>query len=441
MSLKECKNIETNKYELIITVDGEAFAASIDKVYRRKVKSMNVPGFRKGKAPKHIIEKMYGKGVFYEDAVQELYPRALDEAIAESKLKVLRGSMNPEVTEIGDDGFTLKVEVSTYPEVSIADYMGLKYTAKSVKVTDDIIDEEINAVRNRNARVIKVDDRPAKAGDIVVIDFKGYNDGVAFDGGEAENYNLTLGAGQFIPGFEEKILGHSAGEEFTIDVTFPEDYPEESLAGKPAQFEIKLHEIKMRELPELDDEFVKDVSEKSETVADYREEMAAVAKERLEKEAEKAKEQQICEQLVDLLVADIPDVMYEMRIDDIVNNLRRRLESQNLDYEQYLDYIGMTDEDFRDQYRTQAVNEVKLRLAVEKIAELENVAVSEEQLDEEYKTLAEVYGVSVDDTKKYISREQIEGNLKLDNAMKLVMQNAVEAKTRKTTKKAAKSEE
>ena len=439
MSLKECKNIETNRYELIVNVDAETFAASIDRIYKRKVKSMNVPGFRKGKAPKQMIEKLYGKGVFYEEAVEELYPRALDEAIKESNLRVIRDKMNPEITEIGDDGFTLKVEVTTYPEVSIADYKGLKYNAKSAKVTDDIIDDEIKKVRERNARIITVDDRAAKAGDIVVIDFEGFKDGVAFDGGKAENYNLTLGDGQFIPGFEEKILGHSAGEDFSIEVTFPEDYPEESLAGQNAEFKIKLHEIKMKELPEVDDDFVKDVSEKSETVEQYREEMAAIAKERLEREANRAKEEQICEQLVDLVVADIPEAMYELRIDDIVNNLRARLESQNLSYDVYLEYLGMTDEEFREQQRTQAVNEVKLRLAVEKIAELENVTVSDEQLEEEYKSLSELYKTEIDNVKKYIPREQIEGNLKLDNAMKLVMESAVEAKAKRTTKKATKT--
>ncbi|MDD5924235.1 MAG: trigger factor [Clostridia bacterium] len=433
MSLKECKNIDINKYELEVTVDAETFAAGVDKVFKRKVKNINVPGFRKGKAPKHIVEKMYGQGIFYDDAVNELYPEALNSAIDESGLKVIRDKIDIKVTAIGKEGLTFTATVTTYPEVSIKDYLKLKYVPKSTEVTDEIIDQEIDNVRSRNARVVTVEDRPAQAGDITVIDFKGFKDGIAFEGGEAENYSLTLGDGQFIPGFEEKLLGHSAGEEFTIDVTFPEDYPEEELAGADAQFDIKIHEIKMRELPELDDEFVKDVSEKSSTVAEYREEMAAVAKARLEAEANRAKEHQICEQLIDLVVADIPEAMFEIRIDNIIENLKQRLQSQNLNYDIYLDYLGMTNEEFREQHRAQAENDVKLNLAATKIVELENITASEEQIEEEFARLADMYKIDVEKVKQFIPREHVETNLQLDNAMKLVMDSAKESKTTKKT--------
>ncbi len=433
MSLKECKNIDINKYELEVTVDAETFSAGVDKVFKRKVKNINVPGFRKGKAPKHIVEKMYGQGIFYDDAVNELYPEALNSAIDESGLKVIRDKIDIKVTAIGKEGLTFTATVTTYPEVSIKDYLKLKYVPKSTEVTDEIIDQEIDNVRSRNARVVTVEDRPAQAGDITVIDFKGFKDGIAFEGGEAENYSLTLGDGQFIPGFEEKLLGHSAGEEFTIDVTFPEDYPEEELAGADAQFDIKIHEIKMRELPELDDEFVKDVSEKSSTVAEYREEMAAVAKARLEAEANRAKEHQICEQLIDLVVADIPEAMFEIRIDNIIENLKQRLQSQNLNYDIYLDYLGMTNEEFREQHRAQAENDVKLNLAATKIVELENITASEEQIEEEFARLADMYKIDVEKVKQFIPREHVETNLQLDNAMKLVMDSAKESKTTKKT--------
>lgn len=436
MSLKECKNVETNRYELEVTVDGATFEKEIANVCKRQAKNINVPGFRKGKAPRAIIEKIYGEAVFYEDAVENLYPEALDKAIEEAGLKVIRDKIDLDIVSIGKDGFTFKAVVTTYPEVSIKDYKKLKFAPKSVEVTDEIIDADIDAVRMRNARTITVEDRAAQAGDITVIDFEGFKDGVPFDGGKAENYNLTLGDGQFIPGFEDQIVGHKAGEEFTITVTFPEEYPEETLAGKEVNFEIKLHEIKMRELPEVDDDFVKDVSDK-ETVAEYREEIAAKAKERLEAEADRAKEQQICEQLVDLVVADIPNAMFETRIDNMVDNMKARLQSQGLSFDMYLEYTGMTEEDLRDQYRLQAENDVKLNLAVTKIAELENIEATDEQVEEEYKKLAEAYKLDADKVKAYIPEFQIKENIKLDAAMKLVMDNAKETKStaKKTTRK------
>ena len=292
MNLKSANKIDTNKYEVIVEVEADVFNTEVNKVYRREVKKINIPGFRKGKAPRAIIEKMYGESVFYEDAIQNLYPGALADAAEEAKLDIV-GVEDISVDEAGKQGFTFKAVVFVSPEeVDINGYEGIKVEAKSTEVTDELVNEEIEKVRDRNSRLITVEDRPVKDGDIAVIDFEGFVDGEAFEGGKAESFNLTIGSGQFIPGFEEQIIGKSTGDEFTIDVTFPEEYQAAELAGKASQFKIKLHEIKEKELPEVDDEFVKDVSDK-ETVEEYREEIKGELAEKLQKEADSDAERQI----------------------------------------------------------------------------------------------------------------------------------------------------
>ena len=295
MNLKSANKVDTNKYEVIVEVEADVFNTEVNKVYRREVKKINIPGFRKGKAPRAIIEKMYGESVFYEDAIQNLYPGALADAAEEAKLDIV-GVEDISVDEAGKQGFTFKAVVFVSPEeVDINGYEGIKVEAKSTEVTDELVNEEIEKVRDRNSRLITVEDRPVKDGDIAVIDFEGFVDGEAFEGGKAESFNLTIGSGQFIPGFEEQIIGKSTGDEFTIDVTFPEEYQAAELAGKASQFKIKLHEIKEKELPEVDDEFVKDVSDK-ETVEEYREEIKGELAEKLQKEADSDAERQIIEE-------------------------------------------------------------------------------------------------------------------------------------------------
>jgi trigger factor len=276
---------EANKYELEVKVEKETFAAATIKAYKKQVKNINIPGFRKGKAPKHIIERMYGKGVFYDDAIEDTYPSALADATVEAELKPVSVD-DLSVGEVSEDGYTFKAKVTVAPELTVDGYKGIEVEKLSTEVTDELVDEELQAVRERNGRMVTVEDRAAENGDTTVIDFEGFVDGEAFEGGKSENYNLRLGDGNFIPGFEEAIVGHKTGEEFTIDVTFPEDYNAENLAGKEAQFKIKLHEIKTKELPEVDDEFVKDVSEK-DTLDEYKEELKEKVAKRLEEQAEK----------------------------------------------------------------------------------------------------------------------------------------------------------
>ena len=270
MSLVASNKVDTNRVEVEVAVGSEAFKKEIERVYRKQVKSINIPGFRKGKAPRAIIEKMYGKEVFYEDAMQNLYPQALQDAVDEAGLKVVNDKIDLDVTEVSEDGFTFKAVVTTYPEVSIDGYKGIEVEALSTEVTDEKVQEEIDKARQRASRVEDVTDRPAKDGDTVVIDFEGFKDGVAFEGGKGEDYSLTLGSGSFIPGFEEQVVGHNLDEEFTINVTFPEDYQSEELKGQPAEFKITINGISERILPELDDDFVQDVSESASTVDEYK---------------------------------------------------------------------------------------------------------------------------------------------------------------------------
>ena len=308
MSLKASNKVETNRYELEVQVDGETFEKAVAAVYRKKSKNMTVPGFRKGKAPRHINEKLYGEAIFYEDAMQELYPGALSDAAKEAQLKLVNDKIDLDVTSVGKDGFTFKAVVTVEPEVEIKDYKGIEVTKKPTDVTDEVLEEEINKVRERNSRMVTVEDRAAQDGDITVIDFEGFVDGEAFEGGKAENYNLTLGSKSFIPGFEEQIIGHKTNDEFSIKVNFPDDYQVDELKGKEAEFKIVLHEIKSRELPEFDDEFVKDVSEK-ETVGEYKEELKEEVAKRLQQESDTDLENQIFTKVCDMLEAEIPEAM------------------------------------------------------------------------------------------------------------------------------------
>lgn len=424
MSLKSTNNIETNKHEVVVEVSAEVFNKAVNAVYRKEVKKINIPGFRKGKAPKAIIEKMYGEQVFYDDAIEAVYPEALGDAVTEAKLDVV-GVENVSVEEAGKDGLTFKAVVIVKPEVAISDYAGIKIVAKPTEVTDELIDAEIEKIRDRNSRLVTVEDRPAQDGDITVIDFEGFVDGVAFDGGKAENFNLTLGSGQFIPGFEEQIVGKSTGDEFTIDVTFPEEYQAEELAGKASQFKIKLHEIKAKELPEVDDEFVKDVSEK-ETLAEYKEELKAEIAERLQNEAENDAERQIIDKLCDLLQAEIPEVMYTNRVNDMIREFDMRLRSQGMDMKTYLEYTGMDINTIADSYKPQAEKRVKLRLALEKIAELEGFTeVSDEDVEAEFAKLAEMYNVEVEQAKNAIAVEDLKKDIAVEKAMDFVKESAI----------------
>lgn len=423
--LKETKKADTNRYTLEITIDGEKFREAIDKAYRKNCKKISVPGFRKGKAPQKMIEKLYGEGVFFEDALNLLYNDAVEEAIKDSGLRVIDDKMDFEMVSISkEDGVDFKVSVTTYPEVSVGEYKGLKAERAVVKVDAAEVNAEINSLQDRNARMISVEDRAAKKGDTVVIDFEGFADGKAFDGGKAEGHSLELGSGHFIPGFEDQIIGKNIGDEFDVNVTFPEEYGEKSLAGKPAVFKVKLHEIKVRELPKADDEFAKDVSE-FDTLKELKADLKKKALERKNKAADEAVENTLVQQIVDGLTGDIPEAMFENRMNQSLQDFDYRLRSQGMDLNTYLKYTGSTAEEFKKSFRPQAEMQVKYRLALEKIAELEKFEISDEEVDKEYSRLAEQYSVEADRVKAMIPAEELKKDLAVGKAIDFIKANAV----------------
>ena len=423
MALKSSSLKETNTYEVEVEVDGKTFMQAVDKVFKKEVKKITVPGFRKGKAPRAIIEKMYGEEVFYDDAMQDCYPDALDEACKAADLKVVTVT-NLEAAEVSKDGFTFKATVIVEPEIEIKDYKGIEVEKLSTEVTEEMIDEEIDRVRDRNSRMVTVEDRAAENGDTVVIDFEGFCDGEAFEGGKAEEYNLELGSGNFIPGFEEQIVGHNTGDEFTIDVKFPEEYQAENLKGKDAQFKIKLHEIKCKELPEVDDDFVKDVSEK-DTVAEYRAELKEQIAKRLESESERDLDDKLTNAVIEKVEGEIPSQMIDNEANQMIREMDMRLRQQGMDMNTYMQYTGMNADSVLEMYKPEAERRVKMRLALEKIAELEDVKPTEDDIKAEYDRMAEAYKMEADKVKEIIPEESVKEDLGVQLAMKLVKDNAV----------------
>ncbi len=423
MALKECtKKEEANSYELLVSVDGETFDKAVNAVYKRQVKKINIQGFRKGKAPRRIIEKLYGTEVFYDDAMQDCYPDALLDAANEAGVKIVAVE-SLEAVEAGKEGFTFKANVVVEPTMEIDGYKGIEIEKKSTEVTEELIDEEIEQVRQRNSRLVSVEDRAAENGDTAVIDFEGFVDGVAFEGGKAEGYNLSLGSGNFIPGFEEQIVGHKAGEEFSISVSFPENYQSDALKGKDAEFKIVLHEVKTRELPEVDDEFVQDVSEK-ETLEEYREELRETVAKRLKDESEKDVDDQISDKLIELLEGEIPEAMYDNQIKDMIRDFEMRLKSQGLDMQTYMQYMGMDENAVKETYREGAEKRVKLRLALETIAKKENIEVTDADLEEEYSKMAEAYKMDLDKVKEAVPADSLTEDIKVQKALDLVKDSA-----------------
>ena len=423
MSLKTAVKKENNRVELEIEVEAPAFEQAVERAYKKNIKRMNVPGFRKGKAPRRVVEKIYGTGVFYEDAVNDVYPQALEEAIEASGYEYVEDKIDFDVKEVGPQGFTFTAALTTKPEVTIENYKGIEAVKKSAEVTDEDIDAEIKKVQERNSRMVTVEDRAAQNDDIAVIDFEGFLNGEPFEGGKGENYSLTLGSGQFIPGFEEQIVGHNTGDEFEVNVTFPEDYQAEELKGKATTFKCKLHEIKMKELPEVDDEFVKDVSE-FDTLADYKEDLKKKLAESKEKEAADDLENQLIDKLVELVQGEIPEAMYENKIADSIREFGYRLQSQGLNLDTYMKYTGMNVDQMKEGFRPQAERQVKLRLALEKIAALEELKAGEEDLNQEYQKIAEQYKMEADKIKELIPAAELEKDICVEKAINLVRDNA-----------------
>ncbi len=399
------------------------FDKACNTVYKRNVGKMNIPGFRKGKAPKAIIEKMYGTGVFYEEALNDLLPAAYDAACKEANLEIV-SQPEIDVKEMNDTDVVITAKVYVKPEVVVKDYKGIPADKTVVPVTDADIDAEIEKLRERNSREIDVTDRAAEMGDTVVLDFDGSVDGVPFDGGKAEKYNLKLGSGSFIPGFEEQVVGKSIDDAFDVNVTFPEDYHAEELKGKAAVFACKLHEIKHIELPALDDEFIKDISE-FDTISAYREAERSKMEERNAKNAENAVEEQLIASLIDRMEADIPKSMIDTEVENQVRDFDMRLRQQGMDLKTYLKYTGLDLDGMRAQFQPMAERQVKVRLALEKIVELENLTASEEEIEKDYSELAKAYGMEVDDVKKYVDSASVAKDITVKKAVDLIKENAV----------------
>ncbi|MCF2651591.1 trigger factor [Anaeromassilibacillus senegalensis] len=424
MNLKATNKTETNKYELEIEISAEDFNKAIDEVYKSEGKKMTIPGFRKGKAPKAFIEKYYGESVFFEGALDKLYRPALMDAVEASGLEVISIGQADITAVSKEDGVQMKVTVVVKPEITIEGYKGIEATKKKVEVTDADVSGELTKVQDRNSRMVTVDNRAALTGDTTVIDFEGFCDGVAFDGGKGENFELSLGSGQFIPGFEDQIVGHEVGEEFEINVKFPEEYQAENLKGKDATFKIKLHEIKRKELPVLDDEFAKDVSE-FDTLDAYKDSIREKLQSDREKAAESDVENQIVEALIEKVQGEIPDEMYENEVEESINSFAYRLQSQGLNLETYLKYTGMDTEALKAQFKPQSEKQVKVRLALEKIAELENLEPTEEEVEAEFEKLAKTYEMEVDKIKNIVAEAQVKADLKNQKAVDFVKANAV----------------
>lgn len=424
MSLKATNNVETNKYELEIEISAEDFEAAIEKAYLKARKNIAMPGFRKGKAPRKLIEKEYGEQVFFEDAVNLLYAPVVNGAVEESGLELVTRP-EVEVTEISkENGVKLKATCITKPEVEVKDYKGIEVEKVVNPVTDEDINKQLDALREKNVTVETVDDRAAENGDDVVIDFEGFKDDVAFEGGKAEDFTLSLGSGQFIPGFEDQIVGHNAGEDFDINVTFPDEYQVKELAGAPAVFKIKLKSISKKVMPELDDDMVKDSTE-FDTVDEYKADVKKKLEEANEKHADSEVEAKIFDKVIENMTAEIPQVMFDNRVNEMIRELEQRLAPQGISLDLYMQYTGQTIDTVKKAYAEQAEKQVKLRLALEKIAKLENIEVTEDELKAEFDKLAEAYKLDVDQIKQFIHDDDLKKDIAVGKAVDLIKDAAV----------------
>ena len=442
--LKSANKTETNIYTLEVTVSGEDFKAAIIKAYNKQKGKIQLPGFRKGKAPLAMIEKFYGKEVFYEDALDIVYPDVVGAAIEEAGIEPVAAPHDIDVVKMDETGVEMTLKITVKPEIAIANYKGIEADKGDASVTADDVKKELASMQERNSRTVSVEDRKAKKDDIAVIDFEGFVDDKAFEGGKGENYELTLGSGQFIPGFEDQIIGKNAGDEFDVNVTFPEDYGSEELAGKPAVFKCKLHEIKVKELPALDDEFAKDVDDEVETLAELKKKIKADLVEKKKEEVDREFESAVLEKVVELVEGEIPEVMYDNKLEDDLKNYENQLAQQGIPLDMYLQYMGMDKDSFKENMKPNAVKQVKLQLAVEKIAELEKIEASDEEADAKIAEMAEMYQMEAEQIKKFVAVEDIKKDIVGEKTVKFLVDNAkavTAEKPKKTTKKAAKKDE
>lgn len=424
MALKSSNKVETNVYELEITVDAETFTEACKKAYLKQRKSIQIPGFRKGKATQGMIEKVYGEGAFYEEALEIVYPEAVGAAFDEAGLNVIDQPSDVEFPTMSKtEGVVIKMKVTTYPEVKLGEYKGIKGKMLDTDATDEDVETELKNMQERNSRLVTVEDRESAMGDTCDINFEGFVDDVAFDGGKGENYPLELGSNSFIPGFEEQVAGHKAGEEFDVNVTFPEQY-EPSLAGKDAVFKCKINEIKAKELPELDDEFAKDVSE-FDTLDELKDDLKKQIAERKEANAKTDFENQIIEQICENMEVEIPECMFTQKCDEMVQDYAYRLQMQGLDLNTYLQYLGQTMDQFKEQFMEGAKQQVKTKLALEAIVKAENIEASEEEIEAEVNKLAEQYNMEADKIKAAVPAEQLSADITTRKAVDFIVDNAV----------------
>ncbi len=424
MSLKASKKIETNTYELEVSISAEDFTSAVMRVYNKKKSSILVPGFRKGKAPKHVIETMYGKGVFYDDALESLFPQTVDAAIKEAGIEAVDNPHDVEIKEIGDNGVEMTMKITVKPQIEVKQYKGLEAAKRTVSVTEEEVNAQIERMRERGATITDITDRAAQLGDIAAIDYDGSVDGVPFEGGKG-SHDLELGSGSFIPGFEDQVVGHSIGEEFDVNVTFPEEYHAEELSGKDAVFHCKLNGLKEKTLPELDDEFAKDVSEDADTFEDLKKNVEADILKEKQGHADADFEQALLVALADQVEGEIPECMFEKKAEENKENFSRRIGQQGIQLEMYLMYMGIEKSQFESDMYEQAVQQVKVRLALEKIAELEKIEVSDEDVEAEYAKLAEMYGVSADAVKGFFAADSIRSDILCEKAINVVKDAAV----------------
>ncbi len=424
MSNENVKEIGVNRSELTLKIEKPAFDAAVMAAYKKNAGKINVPGFRRGKAPKSVIEKMYGASVFYDDALDSVLPEIYEKAVKESGLDVV-SRPEIEVVSIDENGVVLTAKVYTRPVAEVKNYKGLKAEKNPVEVTDKEVDDEILHERKHNSRMLTVTDRAAEAGDIAVIDFTGYLDGKKFAGGEAKNHSLVLGSGSFIPGFEEQIVGHNVGEKFDITVTFPEEYGEKSLAGKETVFAIALHELKREEIPALDDDFVKEVSEDLNTVDEYKAQIRAKITERKEAAEQREYEKRVMDALAEQTEVEIPECMIDDEVENDLRDYDYRLRSQGGSLEMLFKYTGQNEEGLKKMFRPDAERRVKIRLAIEAVAKAESIAPAAEDVEEEYKKIAEAYKMELDDVKARIPEESIREDVTYRKASELVIDSAV----------------
>lgn len=427
MSL-QVEKLEHNMAKLTVEVAAEAVEKALQAAYLKQRKQINIPGFRKGKVPRQMIEKMYGPEVFYDEAANNMIPDAYAKAYDESELDIVSQPKIEVVQMEKGKPFIFTAEVATKPEVTLGDYKGLKVDKVSTRVTQKEVDEEIEKERERNARTIEVTDRAVQDKDEVTLDFEGFVDGVAFEGGKGEDYPLTIGSGSFIPGFEEQLIGAEIDKEVEVNVTFPKEYHSEELAGKDATFKCTVHTIKAKELPELDDEFASEVSE-CETMDAYRAEVKKNIKERKERTGKEKKENQAVDQAIENAQMDIPEAMIEFQVRQMADDFARRIQQQGLTVEQYFQFTGMTAEKMMEEMRPQAEKSIKTRLVLEAIVKAENIEVSDERVEEELTKMAEAYQMEVEKLKEFMGeneKKQIKEDLAVQEAITLLVNESVE---------------